>query len=340
MPSEGVQGADPLFLSELNLAQPRLGAEVISATDDFFAPKERLIKPTEPIFIAGKYDEHGKWMDGWETRRRRDGEFDRCVLRLGQPAIVRGVDIDTAHFDGNHPETASIDACNAAEPPDSDSAWWQLVPRMPLSGNCHHAVEILDERPCSLLRLSIFPDGGVARLRVFGEVVSDWASRDPSEVVDLASVSNGGRALLCSNQHFGSRHNLLMPGRGVDMGDGWETRRRRGPGHDWVIVRLGHPGVVERLLVDTAHFKGNFPDRCSVQATFLATDEDVDLALDSCSWPELLAEEKLEADNVHAFEEAIRAPGKVSHVRLNIFPDGGVSRLRVYGRIKGREGAA
>jgi len=333
LPSEDAQQADPLFLRDLNLAQPRLGAEVIYATDDFFAPKERLIEPTKPIFIDGKYDDHGKWMDGWETRRRREGDFDRCVLRLGQPTVVRGVDIDTAHFNGNHPEAASIDACDAAEPPDSDSAWWQLVPRMPLSGNCHHAVEILEERPCSLLRLTIFPDGGVARLRVFGEVVCDWASRDPSEVVDLASVSNGGRALLCSDEHFGSRHNLLMPGRGVDMGDGWETRRRRGPGHDWVIVRLGHPGLVERIEIDTAHFKGNYPDRCSVQAASIAAEEDVDFARESGSWPELLGVEKLEADSEHAFEEGVRAAGIVSHVRLNIFPDGGISRLRLFGRV-------
>ncbi len=137
--------SSPSFLSQINLAQPRLDAEVIYATDDFFAPKERLIKPEKPIFIDGKYDSHGKWMDGWETRRRRDGAHDLCVLRLGQPSVVRGIDIDTTHFDGNHPEAASIDACDAAEPPDSDSAWWQLVPRMPLAGNSHHTVATLEE---------------------------------------------------------------------------------------------------------------------------------------------------------------------------------------------------
>jgi allantoicase len=320
----------------MNLLEPRLGAEVEWASDEFFAPRHRLIQTEPPVWKAGVYDEHGKWMDGWETRRRRDGGHDSCVVRLALRGVVRGVDVDTSFFDGNQPVAASIEAWDGAGgPAPADARWWPLLAETPLGPNQKHRVEVAAARPCTHLRLHIFPDGGVARLRAYGEVVCDWTRRDPGALWDLAAVDGGGQAVLASDQHFGSMHHLLLPGRGRDMGDGWETRRRRGPGHDWVILRLGHPGTIERVELDTAHFKGNYPDRCSLQAARIDAREAeaADLATASESWPELLAPRKLAADSVHTWGGELAALGVVSHVRLNIYPDGGVSRLRLLGRI-------
>jgi allantoicase len=320
----------------MDLLQPRLGAEVEWASDEFFAPRHRLIQPEEPVWRAGVYDENGKWMDGWETRRRRDGGHDSCIVRLGLRGIVRGVDVDTAFFNGNQPVAATIEAWDGRGSPPADATWWPLVPETPLGPSQHHRVVASVERPCTHLRLHIHPDGGVARLRAYGEVVCDWSRRDPAALWDLAAAENGGQAMIANDQHFGSMHNLLLPGRGRDMGDGWETRRRRGPGHDWVVLRLGHPGTVERVELDTAHFKGNYPDRASLQAAFIVPGAEPELATlvdASAKWPVLLPERKLEADRVHVFDDELAPLGAVSHVRLAIHPDGGVSRLRLFGRV-------
>jgi len=325
----------PFWRRYLNLAQPRLGAEIVSVTDDFFGAVGRLIDPEEPIFVPGKYDEHGKWMDGWESRRRRDGGPDECVVCLGWPASVRGVDLDTRFFDGNQPTAASIEV--APEPEPEDASWFELLPRTELGPNARHRIAVDEERTVRLLRLRIFPDGGVARLRVYGEARRDWGALG-NEVVDLIAAENGGSVIAASDEHFGAAAKLLLPGRGLDMGDGWETRRRRGPGFDWAIVALGHAGTIERALLDTAHFKGNFPQSFSLQAAALPVtlggDPSATIVADSERWPELLPKQLLRADAEHLYErELARAEslGPVSHVRLNIYPDGGVSRLRLFG---------
>ncbi|MEQ8206093.1 MAG: allantoicase [Woeseia sp.] len=324
------------FHQWLPLEHPRLGTRVVFANDEFFAAKERLIEPAPPVFIPDKYDDHGKWMDGWESRRKRGPGHDFCVIKLGIPGVIRGVDIDTSHFTGNYPPAASIDACVAADDiPDDSAQWVTLLPQTPLQGNSHHWQAIDDDNSYTHLRLNIFPDGGVARLRIFGEVKPDWAQIADGEVLDLLAVEHGGRALAASDEHFGSMHNLNVAGRGINMGDGWETARRRGPGNDWCVLALGHKGVIERVEVDTAHFKGNYPDRVLLQAANVddASANVVDLPEASKSWSNLLVESKLEADRQHFFESELADLGPVSHVRMSIFPDGGVSRLRVYGRI-------
>jgi len=325
----------PFWVRYMDLLQPRLGAEVEWASDEFFGARERLIRPEAPIWREGVYDDHGKWMDGWETRRRRDGGHDCCVVRLCARAVVRGVDVDTAFFNGNQPLAATIEAWDGDGPPPPDAPWWILVPESPLGPNQHHRLESASDRPCTHLRLHIFPDGGVARLRAYGEVVPDWSRLDGAEMHDLAAFENGGRALCTNDQHFGSMHNLLLPGRGRDMGDGWETRRRRAAGHDFVVLRLGRPGTIERVELDTAHFKGNYPDRAVLRATTIAGAEgDIGrLAIESETWPVLLEQQKLEADRVHVFAAELAKLGAVSHVRLEIYPDGGVSRLRLWGRF-------
>ncbi len=317
------------FRPWIRLEQPRLGTRVTFATDEFFAAKERLIEPDPPVFIDGKYDLHGKWMDGWESRRRRTPGHDYCVIRLGVRGIVHGVDIDTSYFTGNYPPEASIDACVSDEDvPDGD--WVQILARTELEGDAHHYLAINDHRSWTHLRLNIYPDGGVARLRVFGEVRPDFSGLD--HLIDLVALENGGRAIACSDEHYGSMHNLNVAGRGVSMGDGWETARRRGPGNDWVILALGRPGRIEKIEVDTAHFKGNYPDRVSLEAARFAAVEEV--LYDSDRWQTLLPESKLEMHKQHYFESELEDIGVVSHVRMSIYPDGGVSRLRVYGYVE------
>ncbi len=327
-----MSSADNPFHEWIQLEQPRLGTRVTFATDDFFAAKERLIQPSRPVFIDDKYDDHGKWMDGWESRRRRTPGYDHCIIRLGVPGIVRGVDIDTSHFTGNYPPQASIDTCSSDVDAPEDG-WTELLAKTALRGNDHHYVDVDNEQVWTHLRLNIYPDGGIARLRVFGEVRPDLAGIEG--VIDLVALKNGGRAIACSDEHFGSMHNLNVIGRGVNMGDGWETARRRGPGNDWVILALGHAGIVERVEVDTAHFKGNYPDRVSIEAAMLDGSEDI--VADSDRWQTLLPESKLAMDQQHFFERELQPVGAVSHIRMSIYPDGGISRLRLYGKVASKE---
>ncbi len=313
-----------------NLADPRLGACVVSCSDEFFAPRERLLSPEEPVFISGKYDDHGKWMDGWETRRKRGPGHDWCVIRLARSGQIAGVDIDTRHFTGNYPPAASIEACRSADDiPANDVTWIPLLPTVALQGNAHHFHAIDSDAAWTHLRLSICPDGGVARLRVYGRPQLDAAV---GSTLDLAAALHGATVIAANNEHFGAASNLLLPGRGVNMGDGWETRRRREPGNDWCLIALATPGVIHSVEVDTAHFKGNYPDACSLQAARVAGGTDASLVTQSMFWPELLAPQKLGMDAEHRFD-TMAALGPVTHVRFNIFPDGGVSRLRLHGTV-------
>ncbi len=316
-----------------NLASPRLGSEAIFATDDFFAPKARMLQDAPPVFMPDKFDDHGKWMDGWESRRRRDGGHDFCVIRLGVQGRIAEVDIDTSHFTGNYPPKASLEGCLSENTPDDDCVWTELVPATPLAGDSHHFIPVGDSGVYNHLRLHIYPDGGIARLRIYGDPVRDWSALAPDAVVELSAITNGGRIVGYNDAHYGNTWSILLAGRGVNMGYGWETRRRREPGNDWIIVKLGTPGIVERVEVDTVHFKGNYPDRCSLQAAFVEAGNDETVVSEAEGWDELMPPQKLEADRQHFFEgAAIRTLGAVSHVRLNIFPDGGVSRLRIFGR--------
>jgi allantoicase len=316
------------FREWIQLEQPRLGTRVTFATDEFFAAKERLIEPTEPVFIDDKYDDHGKWMDGWESRRKRTPGHDHCVIRLGIPGAIHGFDIDTRHFTGNYPPHVSIEACRS----DVDcpaEGWTELVSKMDLQGDAHHYVEVENDSVWTHLRVHIFPDGGIARLRIYGEIRPEAPGAD--EMIDLFALESGGRAIACSDEHYGSMHNLNVTGRGVNMGDGWETARRRGPGNDWVIVALARPGSIENVEVDTAHFKGNYPDRVSLEAAMFDSSADA-LGADK-QWQVLLPEQKLAMDKQHYFEKELRNVGRISHVRMSIYPDGGISRLRLHGRI-------
>jgi allantoicase len=318
----------------VNVADPRLGARVLSCSDEFFGAKERLLDPNPPTFVPGKYDQHGKWMDGWESRRKRTPGHDWCIVRLARASRVHGVEVDTRHFTGNFPPSASIEAVWMLDhDPADDAEWTPLLPTVDLAGDTRLFFAIDSERPVTHLRFNIYPDGGVARLRVFGVPQFDVDKADSDGLYDLSAACSGGTIVASNNEHYGSSSNLLLPGRGVDMGDGWETRRRREPGHDWCIVALSRPGTIDAIDVDTAHFKGNYPDRCSFQAALVEpglTSEA--LVTQSMSWPVLMPEQPLHPDKAILFVEHVADIGPVSHVRFNIYPDGGVSRLRLRGR--------
>lgn len=332
------KAADPT--DYVNLADEKYGSAVLWANDEFFAEKDNLLKPSEAVFLPEAFTDRGKWMDGWETRRRRTPGHDVCIVRLGLPGIVRELVVDTAHFRGNFPKACSFEVASVSEKTPTaailadDSIWSPLVPETALQGDSRNRIAVRSPLRATHLRFHIYPDGGVARLRVFGEVVP--APRvlgriDADQDVDLVAVEHGGRVLACNDMFFGSRHNLLGSGRGANMGDGWETKRSRKEAPDWVIVQLGIEGVVREAELDTTHFKGNFPESAALYGLRgLAKDTDPSTLPDS-AWQELLPRNQLEAHRSHLYDEELRDIGPITHVKMLIWPDGGVSRLRLRG---------
>ena len=323
------------FTDLVDLAGERLGSAAVAANDEFFAPKDNLLKPGAPEWREGVYTERGKWMDGWETRRRRTPGHDWAIIRLGAPGLVRGIVIDTSFFTGNYPEKASVEACALSGNPSMEGLvsgaihWDPLLDQVDLKGNAVNSFEVKHQRRrVTHLRLNIFPDGGVARLRVHGEVLAEPATF--AGKVDLAAIENGGFVVSCSDMHYGHRQNLIMPGRSTHMGDGWETKRRRGPGHDWSIVRLAKRGTIHRIEIDTDHFKGNAPGTCMLEYCDVAEPH---FDVDKAGWRELMPGTPLEPDARHQWYEF--DPSPATHVRLNIYPDGGVARLRLLGTTSG-----
>jgi allantoicase len=293
----------------IDLALARFGGAVVAASDEFFAPAANLLKPEAPVFVAGKYTDRGKWMDGWETRRRRVPGHDWVVIRLGIPGVIRAVEVDTTHFRGNAPESVSIAASADGE------EWVQIVPRTPVRPDSRNLLAVVDDRRWTHVRLDIHPDGGVARLRVYGVGRPERIERE----LDLAAAANGATIDGASDEAFGSARAMLLPGDAEGMWDGWETRRRRGEGYDWAVVRLAVRGIIRRIVVDTSHFKGNAPADCRLEVR----DGEFD------TWNEILPWTPLEPDRRHEFAAA--AERWVTHARLSIRPDGGVARLRLHG---------
>ena len=331
------------FSELVDLAAERLGGSVLWASDEFFASKDNLLKAEEAIFVEGKYTDRGKWMDGWESRRKREYALstraypncDSAIIRLGMPGIVREFVVDTAFFKGNYPKSCAIDGASLPGQPgldvllSSDLEWTPILDRVDLSGDSKNRFKVKSDQRFTHLRFHIHPDGGVARLRVHGDVVPDarWLGQAARpQLVDLAAAEHGGLVTSCNDMFFGSRHNLIMPGRGVNMGDGWETKRSRRPGPDWVVVRLGARGSIERAVVDTLHFKGNAPDACALSVATSESDPD---GADDGAWRPLLDKFALQPHTRHVWDDL--DAGEATHVRLRIWPDGGISRLRLYG---------
>ena len=334
--------ASATFTGLVDLAAQSFGGRALGTSDDFFAGMENLLKPGRAIFVPGKYTDRGKWMDGWESRRKRGSGHDHCIVALGAPGTVVGFDIDTQHFVGNHPPFASVEGLLAAPNADAEALargpWRELLPQVPLRPDAQNLLAAIAREPVSHVRLNIFPDGGVARFRVFGRVAPALGTHDVDDEtaprlgpdwLDLAALKRGGLPLACSDAFFGPMHHLISPGRAADMSGGWETRRKRAPGHDWILLRLGVRGTPRLVEVDTNHFKGNFPDRCAVDVIDADGARITDL-IASDQFQPLLSEVKLTAHTRHFFSD-LTPTTPATHVRLHIFPDGGVSRLRVWG---------
>ena len=299
-----------------DLASRALGGGVVHASDEFFAAADHLVLPSTPVFTPRTFGHKGQVYDGWETRRRRSPGSDAAVVRLGAPGVIHGVDIDTAFFTGNFPPYASVDAAVVSGFPSEISSWKTIVPKFPIKGDTRNLARVDDPTRFTHVRLTIYPDGGVARLRIHGEAVPDPALLP--EVFDLAAIAHGARITGCSNMFYGHPQNMLMPGLAQHMGDGWETSRRRDDDNDWVIVELAAPGEITLVDLDTSYFKGNAPGEVALRGA------------DADEWFEILPRTKLLPDTPHRFP--VR-PGRVAtHVRLDIFPDGGMARLRLHGR--------
>ncbi|HEY1956109.1 MAG TPA: allantoicase [Polyangiaceae bacterium] len=321
-----------------NLASERLGAVVLWASDDFFAARENLIRDAAAEWREHEYTDRGKWMDGWESRRKRaigpDVE-DAAIVRLAMPGVIRAIVVDTAFFRGNFPEQCAIEGTSAREGTlvdsllSTDTEWVEVVPRSPLRGDSKNVFEPRCDVALTHLRLRIFPDGGIARLRVHASPAPDWVRiGGASSSIDLAALESGGEVLACSDMFFGPKHNLIQPGRARNMSDGWETKRRRGvtsETHDWVLVKLAGQGTLDRVELDTAFFLGNFPDTAMLEGC----DGDPETAV----FRPVFARRKLMGHTRHFLANEIEDRGPFTHLRLKVFPDGGVSRLRAFGKL-------
>ncbi len=347
----------------VDLAAARLGGQTLYCTDDFFAEMDNLIKPGPAIFIDDKYTDRGKWMDGWESRRRRfredgtcaDGyDHDWCVLRLGAAGKIIGINADTHHFLGNAPQAVSLEACAISGEPNDATVWQEILPKTAVQPGMENLLDIPPgssgthppDTGWTHIRFHIYPDGGVARLRVYGEVIPAQHPLRPDTPMDLASLINGAKPLACSDMFFSDMHNLVMPGRSDSMADGWETKRRRPTGNpdldrptDWLLLKLAGRGRLHQVLIDTAHFKGNYPESFHLEGADLSEADIAQLdrltpgdPLPELPWQTILPRTRLHADQEHPFASEIQHPEAVySHVRLHIYPDGGVSRLRLFG---------
>jgi allantoicase len=330
-----------LYSTSPDLISSRLGGHVLCVSDEWFAPGTNLLSPLSPIYEPNKQVYTGQWMDGWETRRHNRQAFDYAIIRLGVASgTISGIEIDTAFFKGNEAPAVSVEACFSSDD-DEVVGWkagrgeWEVVlGKQPCGPSQRHGWKLLqDTKPYTHVRLNMYPDGGIARFRLYGTAVPVLPS-NPDTVFDLAAAQNGGVVMACSNEEFDTvASNLLLPGRGPDMADGWETARSRTEEHvDWAIVKLGVPGRVRSLVLDTAHFRGNFPDYAQVAAlNYPATDEGQEPpSVEDGGWVDITAKSECDPDKEHAFESLVQ-DRVFTHVKLSIFPDGGVKRLRVFG---------
>lgn len=378
MSERRTEAAECNFLHFNDLACETVGGRVIFATDEWFAPAKNLLKSEPPQFLASAFTPFGKWMDGWETRRKRIPGHDWCIVQLGVPGLIYGVDVDTSFFTGNHSPHVSIQAGCLEDTPTfitdgdrtgmaaSDSqmtavatlaseAWPELVCVSALqpgyADSCHNYFRVNFSRRVTHLRLNMYPDGGISRLRVYGVGQRDWSSVSPNEMVDLLALTSGGVCLDFSDAHFGHPRNMIGPGRAENMADGWETARRldrpkelkvdqsgilQVPGFEWAVFRLGHRGRISSIELDTNHFKGNFPDSCRIEACTLSPENEaqgVGSGWGAAAWRELLPPQKLRPHHRHHFGAAeLTMSGPISHIRVIMAPDGGISRLRLWGR--------
>ena len=321
----------------INLASACLGAKAVYATNQFFAPLERMLQDSDAVFIPDYFDDHGKWMDGWETKRRRNGGHDYAIIQLATVCCIKGFDIDTSHFTGNYPPAFSLEACLSSEKPDEKTIWTTLIAPSPLQASHHHFMKCSNNELWSHIRIHIYPDGGIARLRVYGAPYVDQKAIEQGEIINVASSLNGAKIIAFSDAHYGEYERILAPDKGLNMGDGWETRRRRTPGFDWIIIKLAGATLIDNIVVDTSFYKGNYPDKISIDGAdlshFKADLTNITIA-SSIFWEAIVEKTSTQANHEHLYKgDDIQKHQPVTHIRLNLFPDGGISRIRVNGTL-------
>lgn len=323
----------------MDVASVELGSEVIFTTDEFFADANRMLQPTQPEF-KDEYDAHGHWMDGWETRRRRDNGNDYCIIRLGQVSRIIELDIDTSFFKGNYPPSASVKGCYAPDATDEEIIenpqnfeWFNLLKQTDLGPHTVLSFESEYQQSVTHLKVDIYPDGGIARFRAYGYISFDHKLFE-QENINVISRRTGARAIYANNEFFGELRNIIKITEAKNMGDGWETRRRREPGFDFGIIELANPAIVDNIMIDTKFFKGNYPDYFSLHAAYIPNTTHSSVITQSMFWEEFLPKQKLQMDSKHYFDNSHLLHNKpITHVRINIFPDGGVSRLKLFGKF-------
>ena len=316
----------------IDLAQPRLGSKVIFRTDDFFASAKRIIDPLPAVFKEGLFDKNGKWMDGWESRRKRMPGHDYLIIKLGKPGSISKVNVDTSHFNGNQPSMVSLEACYSKSNSIKNFKWKPLINKKKTKANSHHLFKTSSKSIVTHVKLNIFPDGGIARLRLYGSI-SKENNNFGNKIVNLTSLLNGASVVACNNEHFGKAENILAPGKAKNMGDGWETRRRRDKGFDWLILNSIKGNKINKIEISTHHFKGNFPSHCTLQATYIPNKKtSSSIVTGSNKWKLLLDKVKLSANKTHIFKNKLMKNDKINYIKINIYPDGGISRFKIFGK--------
>ncbi|KAG5648586.1 hypothetical protein DXG03_003197 [Asterophora parasitica] len=328
-----------VFAATTELSSEALGGTIVSFSDEFFAEAFHLIIPEPSLSLKGQFGLKGALYDGWETRRHNPAH-DWCILRLGTTGTIVGFDVDTSHFNGNEAPQVSIQVLHGSpseEPQANDPRWTEIFPKVDIGPNARQLFTIPESQAVNYVKLNMYPDGGIARFRVYGHV-SPVIPSNATETFDLAHVFAGGRVELTSDQHFGVGANLILPGTGKNMGGGWETKRSRATGHkDWVIIKLAAAGFLEYVNIDTTHFKGNFPESCEVYGLY--SDANIDWKTHENrdeDWTLILSRTKLGPHRQH-YLQLENVEGKAyTHVKLTIYPDGGLQRIRVMGRTSER----
>ena len=323
-----------LIKNSTNLASPTLGTKIHFFSDQFFAAASRILSDSDPVFKEGVFDDNGKWMDGWETRRKRIPGHDYMIIKLGKPGKIEDILIDTSFFNGNQPEFTTIEGCYTDYKSPEKTIWTNILKKKKLYPNKKHFFKSISNKTFNFVRLNIFPDGGVARLRLFGNI-DLTKERFPKNKFDLASVLYGSKIIACSDEHFGKAENLLSPGKSKNMGNGWETKRRRGPGYDWIILKLGTKGIISHFEIYTHYFKGNYPSHFSIQVSPSSNISSIKkIVQESLKWKIILKDVKLKPNNRLIIKNNSKSKDFTNLIKLNIYPDGGISRFRVFGTVK------
>ena len=317
----------------VDLANPILGTKILSCSDEFFAPAERILNSSPPIFKENVFDNHGKWMDGWETRRRRGKGNDWLIIKLGMPGSINLIDLDTSFFNGNQPQTAQIDGCYSQSDNLKNVKWFRITKKNKIKPNSSNILKTTSSKKLTHIRLNIFPDGGIARIKLYGNIDLSLKKLSNKNKIDLVSILNGAYVIACSDEHFGNANNIILPGKSKNMGNGWETRRRRGKGNDWLIIKIASPGIPNSFEINTHYFKGNYPDCFSIQAAMVNKIQSIkSIIKNSTKWKNIINKTKLKANS--SLKLRTNYHKKINYIKLNIYPDGGISRFRVIGKVK------